>query len=146
MGYDLTLSGLLRKRNELASDAAALKDRLGARLSDLDALDRVIRIFKPDIDLSDLPERPAPLALTGTRGEFQRFLIDQLRQADRPLTTFDLTEIIMRERGLDAKDRVTFKLLSHRAGHSLAKLRRKGTVQSRRVGSGALLEWQIAQA
>lgn len=43
MGYDLTLSGLLRKRADLAGEAAGLKDQLGARLSDLDALDRVIR-------------------------------------------------------------------------------------------------------
>jgi hypothetical protein len=145
MGYDLTVQGLIRKRADLAGEAAGLKDQLGARLSDLDALDRVIRIFKPDIDLADLPARPAPLALTGTRGEFQRFLIDQLRKANHPLTTHKLAEIVMRERGLDCADRIAFKLISHRCGHSLAKMRRAGKVVSRRVGSGALLEWDLVR-
>lgn len=143
MGYDLTLRGLLRKRADLASEAAGLKDQLGARLSDLDALDRVIRIFKPDIDLADLPARPAPLALTGTRGEFQRFLLDTLRKANEPLNTLQLAEIVMRGRGLDVADRIAFKMIAHRTGHSLAKMRKVGKVVSRRVGSGALLEWEL---
>ena len=145
VGYDLTLSGLLRKRAEMAGEAAALKDQLGARLSDLDALDRVIRIFKPDIDLADLPARPAPPALSGTRGEFQRFLLGQLRKSEAPLTTHELAAATMRERGLDASDRVIFKLIAHRCGHSLAKMRKAGKVVSRRVGSGALLEWEVTR-
>jgi hypothetical protein len=143
MGYDLTLSGLLRKRAEMAGDAAGLKERLGARLADLDALDRVIRVFKPDIDLSDLPERPAPPALSGTRGEFQRFLLDALRKADGPLSTFDLAEMVMRERGMDPSDRITRKLIASRTGNGLAKLRKAGKVTSARSHGSAPLLWEL---
>ncbi len=143
-GYDLTIEGLLRKRAQLAGSAEGLRAQLVAQLSALDHIDAVIRIFKPDIDLADLPEGPAPLALSGTRGEFQRFLLDQLRQASHPPTTLELTEIVMRERGLATTDRITFKLIAGRTGNALAKMRRAGKVTSKRVGSGSLLEWQLS--
>ncbi len=143
MGYDLTVQGLIRKRADLASEAGALRDQLTAKLAALDHVDATIRVFRPDIDLSDLPEKPAPLALTGTRGEFQRFLLDQLRKANSPPTTLDLAELVMRERGLDPSDRITAKLIAGRTGNALAKLRKAGKVTGRRVGSGQLLEWEV---
>jgi hypothetical protein len=116
MGYDLTLSGLLRKRAEMAGQAEALRAQTGELLSALDHIDAVIRILKPDIDLEDLPERPVPPALSGTRGDLQRFLIDQLREANHPLDTFALAEAVMVERGLDSGDRVIVKLIQRRTG------------------------------
>ena len=50
----------------------------------------------------------------------------------------------MRERGLDPADRMTLKLIAGRTGNGLAKLRRAGKVASSRVGSGALLEWELS--
>jgi hypothetical protein len=146
MGYDLTLSGLLRKRAEMAGQAEATRAQLGEQLSALDHLDAVIRIFKPDIDLEDLPERPVPPALSGTRGDLQRFLIDQMRRANQPLNTFELAEAVMRERGLDPADLAVRKLLRHRTGYALAKLRRKGKVTSSRAHRSAPLEWELARS
>ncbi len=64
-GYDLTIQGLLRKRAEMAGAAEGLRAQLNGKLSALDHIDATIRIFKPDIDLADLPERIAPPALSG---------------------------------------------------------------------------------
>src|SRR5215208_5845642 len=102
MGYDLTLSGLLRKRAEMAGQAEVVRAQLGGLLSALDHLDATIRIFNPDIDLADLPERPVPPALSGARGDLQRFLLDALRTANGPLDTFQLAERVMQMRALDA--------------------------------------------
>jgi hypothetical protein len=143
MGYDLTLSGLLRKRAELASQAEAMRAQLGGQLSALDHIDAVIRILEPDIDLEDLPARPTPPALSGARGDLQRFLIDQLRRSNHPLSTFDLAEAVMRERGLDREDRITVKLMRHRTGYALAKLRKKGTVTSNRSHNSAVMQWKL---
>jgi hypothetical protein len=143
MGYDLTLSGLLRKRAEMAGQAEVLRAQLQGQLSALDHIDAVIRIFRPDIDLEDLPERPVQPALSGTRGDLQRFLIDQLRRSNRPLNTFELADAIMRERGLSVDDRVVLKLIRHRTGYSLAKLRNKGKVTSNRAHRSAPLEWTL---
>ena len=144
-GYDLTIAGLLRKRAEMAGQAEALRAQLTAKLSALDHLDATIRIFKPDIDLEDLPERPVAPALSGARGDLQRFLIDQLRRSNHPLDTFELAERVMAERGLDAEDRVIVKLIQRRTGYALAKLRNKGRVTSGRVDRSAPLEWSIAE-
>jgi hypothetical protein len=143
MGYDLTLSGLLRKRAEMAGEAEALRAQLQGQLSALDHIDAVIRILKPDIDLADLPERPVAPALSGTRGDLQRFLLDQLRKANHPLSTFDLADAVMRQRGLDPRDRIVTKLVQRRTGYSLAKLRTGGKVTSRRTHRSAPLEWEL---
>lgn len=139
MGYNLTVQGLLRKRAELAGQAEVARDQLTARLAELDALDRTIRVFQPDIDLDDLPVKPAPPAMTGTRGEFQRFLLDALRKAEGPLTTHDLAKLVMAERGMNQADKVLVKLIRERTGNALAKMRRAGKVAGRKAGG--LLEW-----
>lgn len=144
MGYELTLQGLLRKRAELCGVVEGLRVQLGAQLDALNHIDATIRVFKPDIDLVDLPERLAPPANAAFRGEVQRFLLDKLRKADRPMTTFDMTEAVMRSRGLDPADRVLFQLIAKRTGHSLSKLRRQGKATSYRAGKSALLEWKVA--
>lgn len=146
MGYDLTVQGLIRKRAELACDATTLRDQLDARLAELDAVDRTIRVFAPDIDLDDLPTRAAPPAMTGMRGEFQRFLLDALRKAEGPLTTHDLAKMVMAERGMNAADRVLAKLIGERTGNSLGKMRRAGKVIGQKTGKIAMLEWRSAES
>src|SRR4051794_7716800 len=128
MGYDLTLSGLLRKRAEMAGQVEAMQAKLGALIADLTHVDATIRVFRPDIDLADLPERLAPAPFTGFRGEIQRFLLDELRKANEPLSTFDLAERVMRKRGLDPADRVVFTLIARRTGYGLSKLRSRNKV------------------
>ena len=146
MGYDLTLSGLLRKRAEIAGQVEGLRAQTRSLLSALDHIDATIRIFKPEIELEDLPEGTVPPALTGTRGDLQRFLIDQLRRANRPLNTFEIAEAVMVGRGMDPADRVVAKLIQRRTGYGLAKLRNKGRVTSKRAHRSAPLQWQLAQA
>ncbi len=144
MGYGLTLSGLLRKRAEMAGQVEALQAQLGALIVDLSHIDAAIRVFRPDIDLADLPEGIAPAPFTGFRGEIQRFLLDVMREANGPLDTFQLAERVMRKRGLDPADRVHFKLIAKRTGYALAKLRKAGRVTSRRAHRSAPLEWQLS--
>lgn len=128
----------------MAGKAEAMRAQLGDQLSALDHIDAVIRILKPEIDLADLPERPVPPALSGARGDLQRFLIDQLRRSNHPLNTFELADAVMRERGLDANDRLIVKLIQRRSGYALAKLRNKGKVTSGRAHRSAPLEWELA--
>jgi len=142
-GYELTLAGLLRKRAEMCGQVEAMQAHLGALIADLSHIDATIRVFRPDIDLADLPEKLAPAPFTGFRGEIQRFLLDELRKANHPLSTFDLAERIMAKRGLDPTDRVVFKLISRRTGYGLAKLRKRGRVTSHRAHSSAVMEWEL---
>lgn len=144
-GYELTLHGLLRKRGELTSEVEALRANLEQRMGALDAIDQAIRVFKPDIGLEDLPERPAPPPNAAFRGEVQRFLLDTLRHAPEPLTTHDMARKVMEARQLNTADRILFALIAKRTGHSLTRLRRMGYVESHRFSKGAMLEWRLSR-
>ena len=144
--YELTVHGLIRKRADLAGQVEALHMTLASLMAQLNAIDTSIRVFRPAIDLGDLPEKIPPAPFTAFRGEFQRFLLDTLRGADRPLNTLELGEAVMELRALDASDRIVARLIARRTGYALAKLRRKGVVENRRIAGGnAPMEWWIAQ-
>lgn len=139
----LVVHGLIDKRAEVVGKIEALQAQLAQLLSDLDSLDRTIRIFEPDIDLSDAPVKPVPPANAAFRGEVQRFLLDAMRKSDVALTTHDLARAIMEARGLNTADKALLKLISTRTGHSLGSLRRKGFVDAQKANAGGLLRWQI---
>lgn len=142
MGYDLTVQGLIRKRAELAGQVEELHAKLGALMAALAHIDGALHVLKPDIALELLPEKLPPSPFSGFRGEIQRFLLDALRQADGPMSTFDLTRAVMAKRGMDPDDKVVFRMIARRTGYALAKLRRKGAVQSRRLGgNNGVMEW-----
>ena len=143
--YELTVHGLIRKRADLAGQVEALHMTLASLMAQLNAIDTSIRVFRPAIDLEDLPEKIPPAPFTAFRGEFQRFLLDTLRAADRPLNTLELGEAVMATRALDASDKIVARLIARRTGYSLCKLRRKGVVESRRIAGGnAPMEWWIS--
>ena len=75
-------------------------------------IDATIRVFKPDIGLEDMPERPVPPPNAAFRGEVQRFLLDTLRRADSALTTHDLARKVMEARQLNTADRILFALIA----------------------------------
>jgi hypothetical protein len=139
-GYELTVTGLLRKRADLTAEIEALRDQLGLKLAALNHVDATIRVFRPDISEDVLPERAPPPPSAAFRGEVQRFLLHTLRTAARPMTTGQLAAAIMANRGI-VGDRTLTKLIEKRTGCSLGKLRRNGFVAGRRYSKGAELEW-----
>jgi hypothetical protein len=143
MGYDLTIQGLLRKRGELAGQVEATRAHLTAMMTDLQNIDAALRVFRPDIELDELPEGTVPAPLTGFRGEIQRFLLDELRKANGPQSTFDLADKIMAKRGVDPNDRIHATLVRKRTGYALAKLRKAGKVTSMQSHRATPLEWTL---
>ena len=133
----------MRKRAELVSEIEGFRSRMNVLLVALDHVDAAIRVFKPDVDVGDLPERPVPPANAAFRGEVQHFLLTILRRSGEPMTTTELGLEIMSARELDRGDRVLGKLIRARTGQSLANLRRKGFVESLKFGTGAELEWRL---
>lgn len=140
-GFELTVHGLLRKRAEMARDVTMLRDALAEKLIAVDHLDASIRIFHPSIELVDMPERPALPVTTTFRGELARFMLTTLRNTPEAKDTHELAVILMETRRLDTTDRILFRLISHRVGHCMARLRSKGWVQSEKASKGALLRW-----
>jgi hypothetical protein len=142
-GYDQTLSGLLRKRAELAGEVEEARRKWEASGSALDAIDAAIRVFSPNIAPEDLPEKRQAPAYTGGTSEIQRFMMDMLRRTGKPIRTLEAAAAVMAERHLDPRDRVTATLIRKRCADSFGKLRAKGIVTGEKYGSGSELEWRL---
>lgn len=142
-GYDQTLSGLLRKRAELAGEVETHRSRWEDASASLEAIDRAILVFSPGLTASELPERKrAPVAADGTT-ELQRFLLDLLRRSGEPVRTLQAAAAMGAERGIDPRDRVATTLLRKRVADAFYRLRKRGVVSAERYGSGSELEWSL---
>lgn len=143
--YQQTVSGLLRKRGELAGRVETARREWETAGVALNAIDAAIRVFSPEIAPEDLPERkPAP-PFTGGASEVQRFLLDLMRRSGEPIRTLQAAAAVMAERGIDPRDRVAATLIRKRCADALGRLRAAGHVTGRKYGSGSELEWRLAE-
>jgi len=95
------LSGLIRKRQEIAADLDAAQSRVRQLILDIDAVDATIRLFQPDIDLDVVKVRPTPRRHEAHRGDTSRLILSLLREASEPLSHREITQRVMTARGLN---------------------------------------------
>lgn len=121
------ISGLVRRRRELAHDLLQAMARVDDLSRDLDALDHTLRMFDPVIALDTLPtlqSRPKPdWAL---RGEVVRIVFALLREAGAPMPTREIVEAVNRARGIEGE--ITF-LQIKRVRKCLDRQRARGALQ-----------------
>ena len=136
---DHVISGLIRRRREMAGDILELLGRVDALANDLAALDQTLRLFAPGIDLDPIPalqSRPKPdWAL---RGEVARLAFAILREAPEPLSSQAITAEVMARR--DIAGEVT-KVQLKRVRKCLDRQRARGTLIAESVGG--VLCWRI---
>ena len=111
-------------------------------VTDLDNLDHTLRLFAPDIDLEEIRPKPLPPRHQAFKGEVTRIILTALRQSDRPLTTKDLAQQVMAERGLNTADKRLVRVMSKRIGSAMRNLRNRGLAGSKQ-GPGQYLVWDI---
>lgn len=140
---DLMVAGLIAKRTELAVQIEALQRQVKAITAQFDRVEATIRIFEPDMDFGELMIRPVPPPHNAFKGEVMRILLATLREASAPLSTGDLTEILMRARGLPVDDKRLRHTMLERVGSSLNSLRRKKGVVKSSPGTGKMLMWEL---
>jgi hypothetical protein len=121
-----TVSGLIAKRAELVRLRADLERELRAVTCDIDHLDGAIRLFDPD-------QTPAARKRYATKhrakkGQMTRFVLQALRVAQEPITSRQIAEAWVQDRGLNADDG-TLVIIRKRVGAALISLRTKGLVQ-----------------
>ena len=137
------LSGLIRKRAEMAGEADTLRVRLAAIVANLGHVDAVIGLFDPAFDLATIrPKRPRASDATKP-GEMSRFVLDALREAGEPVPTSVIAARLMAERGMDAEDRALWRAVSKRVGMTLRHQEQRGTVRSQ-PGPGRTMLWEVA--
>ncbi len=139
------ISGLVRKRAELAGDIENAQAKLQQMIADLENLDRTILLFDGDYQVSAIkPKGFRPPEDWAQRGEMSRIILNTLRQAREPLTTRDICLQLMSERALDTGNIKLVRLMTKRCGVALRIQRDKGVVRSAQ-GPGQYHTWEIAR-
>lgn len=143
--HENVVSGLVRRRRELALEADTVRARYDELLADIAALDRSILIFRPEADLDAIPA----LAFTrkadwAKRGEIARAILSALRDATEPIATAGMVALLRTNDAL-ALDAVPQRLATKRVHKSLSRLRDQGHVRNVETRGGQYLEWEIAR-
>lgn len=134
------ISGLLRRRRELAGDLLELLGRVDALSDDIEALDATLRLFDPGIVIAAIPaqmRRPKPD--WAGRGEVVRLVFAILREAREPLSTLAIASAVLARRGIDGN---ATRLHLKRIRKCLDRQSAKGLLRAEQVGG--VLHWRAA--
>ena len=143
MEHEHVISGLVRKRAELAGHIDAQQDKLRALQTDLAHVDATLRMFQPDINLSGVKVRPVPGHAAALYGEMTRAVCDVLRTASEPMTVRGLTMAVIRARGLALDDGDLVHSMHGRIGAALRTMKARGTAESLRGKDARELVWRL---
>lgn len=126
MKYEHTLSGLVHKHAELTALREQYRAEIKKLTVDIDHLDASIRLFDPDADSSPLKEYV--VKHRARKGDVKRFVLKCLREANEPLTSRQITELWVQDRGLSA-DEATYNTIRKRIGACIKTCASQGLVR-----------------
>jgi hypothetical protein len=142
---DYMVTGLVKRRAEIAGELRSAHDRVSKLVQDLAAIDAALAVVAPDMEVEAIrPKLFRPPDDWASRGQMGRLVLSILRQARDPLTTRELAAQMILERGLDAGDRKLLPLMVRRVGAALRHQREKGLVVSSE-GPGNYQLWTISR-
>src|SRR5712671_405466 len=118
---DYVLTGLVKRRAELAGEIEATHDRLRKMIEDLEKLDSVILQFDPSHQVEAIkPKAFRPPSDWSHRGEMTKAVLSILRQAAEPLTSRDIALELLVTRALEqGRDQKLLALMTKRGGVTL---------------------------
>jgi hypothetical protein len=144
MENEHVLSGLVRKRAEIAGPIEHAQDSIRKLVMNLDAIDAAIRIFDPNADIGAIHPKQYPPRHAAFRGEMMRHVMGCLRVSEKPITSRDVALVVMKARGLDPADGELLVTIRKRVGACLWKLKSEGHVREV-AGVGELKEWRSVE-
>jgi hypothetical protein len=101
MENEHVISGLLRKRAELAGELIAIDARAEQLRADLAALDGALRVFDPSIVPANIkPKRFQTQTTPLPHGHPSRMMMDILRKAAKPMTAREIADALAEQCGL----------------------------------------------
>jgi hypothetical protein len=143
MENERVLSGLVKKRAELAGKIEDAQTTLRILIIDLDNIDAAIRIFDPDIDLAEIKAKPLLPRNHAFKGEVSRIVFQVLRQATQPMTAQEIAQHVMAGRGLNSSDKRLIKVIGKRVGACLRHHRKRGLLRATKSVGQQLLQWEV---
>lgn len=118
-----TVAGLAAKHKELVKFHTKLTCEARTVLENIKHLEACIRLFDPDAALTTIkPERYAP-RLAAPRGQFKRFILSMLREAEAPLSSRQVADAWAVDQCIEV-DRNTINLLRKRIGICIQSIKR----------------------
>jgi len=137
------VSGLIKRRAQLAGDIEKAHEALRRMVMDLENLDATILQFEPNFRLEAIkPKAFRPPKDWSNRGEMTRICLSILRLAAEPLTARDVALQLLTERALNREDQRLLRLMTKRVGVALRLQKEKGVVQSQQ-GPGQYMLWSL---
>ena len=122
-----TVTTLRRKRDEIVSAIKLYERQLEQAKADLGHVMAAIRLFEADGDPKDIP-RYMDLHRIFNRGETWALCREALK-ANGPMTTTELTDVLIKVRGLQTGDKVFARAINQRLVNSLRKQELRGQVK-----------------
>jgi hypothetical protein len=139
------VSGLVKRRAELAGDIEKAHESLRRMVLDLENLDATILQFEPDLKLETIKAKAFRTPKDwSNRGQMTRIVLSILRQAAEPLTSRDIAMELLIERALDKSDQRLLRLMTKRVAVALRLQQQKGVVRQDQ-GPGQYMLWEIAR-
>jgi len=130
-----TISGLQAKRAELVKLYENLVADAKKVTCDIDHIDATIRLFDPDADIQRRTKNRYAIKHRAHFGHTKRFLLNLLRTAEAPLSSKDMSNAWIEDRGLQP-DEATRIILRKRIGACITGLRQKGVIECVGMTSG----------
>jgi len=137
MEYDHTISGLLRKRTDIAQDIDRNRAQLSALRDDLSKIEAALLVFGHE----DMPVTPKPRVFIFKRNELRAHVLDELRKG--PRTNRELTESVLDAKGME-KTNAMVRRVYKTMGKAMSYLAEQGFVQSSHGHAGVLI-WEMVQ-
>lgn len=142
---DYMIEGLVKKRAELAGEIERTHDTLRSLAADLGHIDATLHILAPDRAVEAIKSKVfRPPADWSKRGEMTRMVLSILRTARAPMTTREIGERMIVERGLIA-DATTLNSMGRRVACVLRRQRELGRTRSTDGEAGFWALWEIVR-
>lgn len=143
MKNDNVVSGLLRRRQEIADKLEIVQDQVRQLVLDLDALDTTLRLFRPDVEIGVVRIKPIPRRHAAIRHESTRLVFSILRDAPEPMSTRGIVRAIMEARGMNTADHAMVETMRLRLASTLRKLKNRGKLVVE-TEAGKNMRWGLA--
>lgn len=121
-----TVAGLVEKHKELCGLRERYRNEIKKLTVDIDHIDACIRLFDPEADTYAIKEYVTKHR--AQKGTVKRFVLNSLRETDKPLTSRIITESWVADRGLRA-DEATLNAIRKRIGACIKTCVTQGLVE-----------------
>ena len=140
---DYMVTGLVKRRAEIAGEIGKLQARMAECSRDLETLDATLKIVAPELDIPAIaPKMFKPPEHWSKRGEMSRVVLDILRVARGSMTSRDIAAQMIVQRGMAVTPKLA-NLMSKRVATALRNMRDKGMVRNAGNPNLFWLEWEL---